>query len=204
MVEILNLPYCEEQKERYDVNCELNARIAQAFKESVNNFIQSDAVDFSMEVVPPKEKILLQEEYKDVPYAEKTLGESGCAVFCFEQGLRCRGHKIQLVPLTNEIADKGYYSFGNGTYHCLFDHYGLRRASDVEEVFAALTMGKILTALVRNSDYHEDESAVGSHFVNIVGIKDYDFIIDDSSSNTGRQKVGITKMLKAIRIAWVW
>lgn len=193
------LPPREESSERYDTNRKINELIAEAFKKSVENF----ELPCKARNVIIQTPIRTVKAYGNVPYglSGKTLKEAGCAVFTFEQGLRSRNIQIELKTLAYEIQAKGYYLYGKGTYHMLFDHYGLRRASNVTELFDNLQMGKIVTVLVKNSVYYGD-SSTESHFVNLVGIDGNRFIVDDS--NVGRKASKIETILEATRIAWLW
>lgn len=195
----INLPLRAEIQERYEANRYINELIEKAFNESKERF-DSENVPNSAIIKTP---IRTVKAYGNVPYglSGKTLKEAGCAVFTFEHGLRSRNIQIELKTLAYEIQAKGYYLYGKGTYHMLFDHYGLRRASDVTEVFDNLQMGKIVTVLVKNSVYYGD-SSTESHFVNLVGIKDNKFIVDDS--NFGRKASKIETILEATRVAWLW
>lgn len=193
------LPPREESPDRYDTNREINERIAAAFKKSVENF----------ELPCKAKKEIIQtpirtiKAYGNVPYgmSGKNLKQAGCAVFTFHQGLRSRGIEVDLKTLAYEIDKKGYYHYDKGTYHSLFDHYGLRRASNVKEVFDNLQMSKIVTVLVKNSVYYGN-SNTESHFVNLVGTEGNQFIVDDS--NFGRKASKIETILEATRVAWLW
>lgn len=203
----LNLPTFEEEerKAREKANSAINEKIAQAFEKSVNDFIQSSMISKVknyIEIVI-RESILLQKgEFKNVPFGQSTLGKDGSAVFCIEQALYSRNIISNMYNLATEISRKGYYVPRKGARNCLFDYLGLRRISDVREIFDFLTMKKPITALVKNTEYYSDDKRGGSHFVNIIGKAGPAIIIDDSS--VGRIDVNIEKMLKAIQIAWVW
>lgn len=192
----------EERPEQYDANRDINNLIAETLKKSISDYVTkyegntwySDGT---------KEKIKCAKEYFGVPYAETTLGKSGCAVFCFEHGLRTRGIKRKIETLAKEIGRKGYYYPGKGTWHNLFDHYGLRRATSVWEIFDAIHAGKIVTLLLRNEVYDYSESDEGTHFVNIVETSAPDmFVVEDP--NWGTVYVPIKNILKATQVAWVW
>lgn len=192
-------PKREETPERYDSNREINNLIQEAFKRSVSKF--SMHMENIAEVTD--EQVKLSSDYFDVPYAEKNIGRSGCAVLCMEHGLRTRGIQYNIEELAKEIGDKGYYFPGRGTWHNLYDHYGLRRASDVEEIFATLRMGKIVTILLQNSVYVYGGAETDSHFVNIVGVYEGNtFIVDDPKF--GRVSASIQNIFEAARVAWVW
>ena len=195
----LRLPKREERAERYDANAEINRIIGECLKKSIDDYI----VDRTF-VLSDTKGILRDSEYGEVPYGGKTLKEAGCAVFCFEQGLRSRGYQCKIEDLAKEISEKGYYYYGKGTYHNLFDHFGLRRATDVQEINEALNLRKIVTALVNNCEYTGGKIQKESHFINIVG-KDYEgnFFVDDASLKE-RHKVDAETIFKAARVIWIW
>lgn len=187
---------------RYDNNGKVNSEIAKAFKESIAVFDE----ECYKETIPivVREEISLAIYFKDVPYGGKTLGESGCAVLCFRQGLISRNVRtwMDMSTFAKYIADKGYYEMNVGTYHNLFDHYGLRRATHFQEIFDALKMGKLVTILVENKKYFWDEANKDSHFVNIVGKEGKKFVIDDSQM--GRVYSPMRHIFDATRVAWIW
>lgn len=214
------LPERKETPKRYDNNRDVNNLIAKVFKESIIDFDENNYWEDIPIVI--KCNILLANDYKDVPYGGKTLGEAGCAVFCFEQGLCYRkifkvlfkkimfcfkqglcyrgGRHIKL--LSKYIADLGYYEFGKGTWHNLFDHFELRRATHFQEIFDALKMGKLITILAENKEYSPIKAVEGSHFVNIVGKLGEYFVIDDPQM--GRINVPMREIFNATRVAWIW
>lgn len=217
MANIFYLPKAEETEKRYDNNTDINNLIARAFKESIADFDEGDYLEDIVPVI--KGNILLANDYKDVPYGYggKTLGEAGCAVFCVEQGLYhrkifkvCIFKKIMfrfkrgkyIKFLSKYIADLGYYVFGKGTRHNLFEHLELRRATHFQDIFDALKMGKIVTILVENEKYSPIKAVEGSHFVNIVGKLGEYFVIDDPQM--GRINVHMRKIFDATRVAWIW
>lgn len=195
----LRLPKREERSERYDSNAEINRIISECFKKSIDNYTDDRAF-----VLADAKEILRDSEYGEVPYGGKTLKEAGCAVFCFEQGLRSRGYQCKIESLAKEISEKGYYNYGKGTYHNLFDHFGLRRATDAQEINDALNLRKVVTVLVSNCEYTGGKIQKESHFINIVG-KDYEgnFFVDDSSLKE-RQKVDAETIFKSARVVWIW
>lgn len=197
------LPERKETPKRYDNNKYVNMLMSAMFKDSIVDFDENEHAE---EIWIDVNRILLAYEFADVPYGGKTLGEAGCAVFCFEQGLCYRsGDRDKVMDIGNlaeYIAHKGYYEFGKGTYHNLFDHYGLRRATHFQEIFDALKMGKMVTILVENNKYSSDKSLKDSHFVNIVGKVKEKFVIDDSQ--IGRIKMPMKIIFDATRVAWIW
>ncbi len=200
---MLNIPKREESPERYDANKAINELISDTFKKSVSAYTANFPKEFE-ETHGTSLMTKSNSKYGHIPYAEKTLGESGCAVFCFEHGLRTRGIECNIEELAKEIGEKRYYFYGKGTYHNLFDHYGLRRASDVQEIFDALKMGKIVTVLVQNKLYQFSKSNEGSHFINIIGIDKHGYFSITDPSISGIWKYPSRILLKAIRVAWIW
>lgn len=198
---ILGLPVREERPERYEANKEINELIEVAWQESVESF--EGYPEENIPVITFK-RIQSAETNGYVRYGTKTLYEAGCAVFCFAQGLQQRGVTIGIQELAKEIANKGYYYPGRGTYHNLFDHYGLRRASSVDEIFDVLKSKKLVTFLVKNEGYPFSRSNEGSHFINIVGKSGPNFIVDDSNSKVSRVNVDIKTLLQVTRVAWIW
>lgn len=192
------IPGTKEEEKRYERNAIINNLIAIFFKESIADFDENKDLGY----IPPviQGNILLANDYKDVPYGGKTLGEAGCAVFCLEQGLRYRGIIVSIVKLAEDIAN--YYVFGKGTRHNLFDHLELGRARHFQDIFDALRMGRLVTILVENNKYSPMEAVDGSHFVNIVGQKGKSFVIDDPQM--GRINVPMREIFGATRVAWIW
>lgn len=202
--DIFALPYRRETSKRWDINQIINSSIEAAFRASVHEFDEAKfAGSENFELNVPT--ILTAEQYKDVPYGGKTLGEAGCAVFVFEQGLHYRfGEPVmQIEKLAKYIANLGYYEYGKGTYHNLFDHYGLRRATHVDDVIDSLYMDKMVTVFVRNCDYYPLEKNEGSHFINLVGKSMKHFIVADSEFPS-TQVVPAIEIFKATRVAWIW
>lgn len=191
-----------EHCNRYDNNNKVNDEIARAFKESVADFDENEYKENIPNVT--KEDMLVASDFKGVPYGSSTLEKSGCAVFCFWQGLCSRDVFISMDMETfaKYIYDKGYYKFGTGTYHNLFDHYGLRRATHFQEIFDALQMKKIVTILVENKKYTSNKFSEDSHFVNIIGKMKQFFVIYDSQ--IGITYVPMKKTFDATRVVWIW
>lgn len=203
MKQFIELIEREETPARWDANKKINAMIMESLRESIKN------QDYSIPVVTKKRHffpmITISEETKDIPYGSSTLGASGCAVFCFEQGLRVTEiADIDISELAAEIARKGYYYEPEKcTYHNLFDHMGLRRVSHVQEIFDTILTGTdsfpLITLLVRNKDYNGRD---GKHFINISDYSDGKFFVHDSS--IGQRFVSADKILNAIEVAWIW
>ena len=204
MANIFYLPERKETPKRYDNNKYVNMLISAMFKDSIADFDENEHPEKMLINV---EDILLACQFENVPYGCKTLGQAGCAVFCFEQGLCYRNggrdNPLYIEYLSKYIGDKGYYAKDNGTYHGLFDHYGLRRATHFQDIFDALKMGKLVTILVENKKYFEDETSKDSHFVNIVGTDEKKFVIDDSSL-IGKVYSPMRHIFDATRVAWIW
>lgn len=207
-MKLLNLAPRMESHERYKANKAINELISKSFTASVERFIPNETT------VKPLEKHIFTINTPffvnpttsipsgDLEYASTTLKDGGCAVFCFHQGLTTQLIYADLEDLTEEIAKKGYYEPDKGTWHCLFDHFSLRRASDYVEIIDALLRGSISTCLVNNALYHNDSNRSGKHFVNVVGIDKSMVLIDDP--NCGRIPMDFEAFLKAIQIAWIW
>ncbi len=193
-----------ETSRQWDINQMIEAAIAVAFSKSIGEFDEETAKN-SEDIVIDIPKMLWSEDYKDVDYGGKTLGEAGCGAFCFEHGLHFRfgTPAMPMADLAKYLADLGYYEYGKGTYHNLFDHYGLRRATHVNEVLNALDCSKIVTVLVRNCDYSKIEKKEGSHFVNLIGKKGANFIVADPSLPEPVE-VSMKEIFKATRISWIW
>lgn len=202
MKQFIELIERKETPARWEANKNINAMIMESLRESIKN------QDYSIPVVTKKRHffpmITISEETKDIPYGSSTLGASGCAVFCFEQGLRVKEiAEIDISELAAEIARKGYYEPGKGTYHNLFDHMGLRRARHVQEIFDTILTESdnfpLITLLVRNKEYNGRN---GKHFINISDYIDGKFLVHDSS--IGRKFVSADEILNAIEVAWIW
>lgn len=198
-------PKRKETPRRYDNNRDINDLIAIYFEESLMDFNENDFPENISQVTIRGVYAAWEGRFRDVPYGTKTLGEAGCAVFCLWQGLASRAiyTGMDLEDFANYISD--YYEQDKGSYHNLFDHYNLRRATHFQELFDTLKMGKIVTLLVRNKDYSLSKSEEGSHFINIIGKDGSGFIIYDSQTegiiNYG---VPMRETLYATRVAWLW
>lgn len=200
------IPPRRETPERYDLNREINTLIQKGFKDSVSKFLANPYQVFDYAVNEDFEREWNSDDNKDVPYGSSTLGESGCAVYAFHQGLRYRNGSVPRISnLACILAEEGYYEPGKGTWHNLFDHWGLRRASDIKEVFDAFDVKEfpLVTVLVSNKLYPPSKSSSGSHFVNLVGLVHGGFLIEDPSRKN-RLHLDFNKILPAIQIAWIW
>lgn len=207
-MKLFNMAPRLESHEQYEANRAINSLISQSFKRSVDKYVANETT------AKPYEKAICTIETPffvnpittipsgDLEYSCTTLRDGGCAVFCFNQGLTTQLIYADLEDLAEEIAKKGYYEPDKGTWHCLFDHFGLRRASHYVEIIDALMRGTISTCLVSNALYHNDPNRCGNHFVNVVGIDKSTVFIDDP--NCGRITKDFEAFLKAIKIAWIW
>lgn len=198
-----SLPPRKETKKRWDTNLILNAAIEAAFRASITEFDEEkweNSEDFKLSVPP----MLTAKEYGKIPYGGKTLGEAGCAVFALEHGLCYRfGEPVMpIAELAKYIADLGYYEYGVGTYHNLFDHSGSKRANHVDDVTQALQIGNLVTVLVRNSDYVPIEKDDESHYINLSGKVEKNFIVNDSQFET-QIEVPAIQIFKATKVAWI-
>lgn len=127
------------------------------------------------------------------------LKENGCAVFCLHQGLKNRlKDDIDIAQLAYEVETKGYYEPQKGTYHNLFDHLGLRRATCVEDILIA----NMATVLVRNDKCLKNPDNTGHHYINIIGFSEQLAFIDDPME--GPKSILWTDLLEASLIAWMW
>ncbi len=208
-MKLLNLAQRMESHERYEANKAINTLISQSFRASVQRFTINEITCKPLKKMistissPFFVNLTTSIPCGDLEYASTTLKDAGCAVFCFHQGLSTRRIYTDLEDLSNEIAKKGYYEpTHTGTYHSLFDHFGLRRVSNYIEIIDALLRGSISTCLVINALYHNDSNRLGKHFVNIVGIDKSTVFIDDPSC--GRITKDFKAFLEYIEIAWVW
>lgn len=207
-MKLFNLPSRLESHEQYEANRAINTLISQSFVSSVSKYVSNETTtEPYTTAICTIETPFFVNSIKAIPagdleYSSTTLRDSGCAVFCFNQGLTTRRIYADLEDLAEEIAKKGYYEPDKGTWHCLFDHFGLRRASHYVEIIDALMRGTISTCLVSNALYHNDPNRCGKHFVNIVGVDKSKALIDDS--NCGRIIMDLELFLKAVQIAWIW
>ncbi len=204
-----NISKRDENPTRYDNNAIINLVIERMFKTSVKNVLKNpNSIYLPNKIAKPdKDRIWNSPEYGEIPYSSSNLCISGCAVYVFHQGLRLqRGlSDISIKELAEKIGSKGYYEPGKGTYHNLFDHFGLRRASSVEEIIENIASKEnpVITVLVRNDDCHWNNSKSGKHFINIMGSSGNDFFIDDPNEGQ-RLVIAATDLLPAIDIAWIW
>lgn len=197
-----------ENPTRYNSNKVINNLIQNAFKESIRKFLDapypvseySSEADLERQWNCPKNQAIAYTIHS-------TLGQSGCAVYTFHQGLRLERNckDLTLPELTDEIAYNIYYEPGKGTYHNLFDHYGLKRASDIQEVFDAFGINHkgVVTVLVSNKFYPKSQSKAGNHFVNIVGTTSHGLLIEDPNFEN-RIFLKFEEVLPAMLVAWIW
>lgn len=199
-----------ESHNRYVNNQRVNALISECFAASMEDFI--DQVDTiinpggiceitthdSLYFISPDHAIRAGE----LPYATTTIEKEGCAIPCFQQGLTVQGIYEDIGTLATLIGDLGYYENDKGTWHQLFDHFGLRRATHWQEIYEALKRGSIVTCLVENSYYPANVITEGRNWINIVGANNTTFYIDDAA--IGRTCIDAYGILKSIVFAWIW
>lgn len=195
---------CLEPPEEYDAHKVENQKIAESFENSKSTF----EIDMSKNLLQITDRhILHSADYEKVPYGPNTtLGESGCAVFCLQHGLAIKGIDVPIAKLAAELADKGYYEKGKGTYHSLFDRYKngfCTRCSLCQDIVDSLLRGKMVTCLVDNSKYHKDSSRTGAHYINLVGKQGRYFLVEDSHISWTDIK-SIETIINATMIAWSW
>ena len=206
------LPERRETPERYDANKIVNQAISDAFHASLGKAKEMAANAVSEVPYERSKMVLVSDVLKsgvlaaDIPYEVSTLGESGCAVFCLHDALTYARYaeysELDIETVAQEVAAKGYYEPGKGTYHNLFDHMGARRATDIQEIFDALCTRTraCVTLLVRNKDYN---GRSGRHFINIIYYDGTHFVVNDSSYERGL-KVSVDTIFKSVDIAWLW
>ena len=204
----VNLSVRFEPSQRYDANTQINTAISAAFKDSLKTVIlpAHELLPFPQIIYTVDSAFYVSPTHSidagDLTYGDSTLAASGCAVFCFHQGLASQLIYADLDELADEIVSKGYYEPGKGKLHNLFDHYGLKRATHYQEIVDALSRESIVTVLVKNAAYHCDAKRTGNHFVNIVGYENGKFWVDDPA--IGRRLCGFTQLLEAVLVAWIW
>lgn len=198
------LPQRQESHERYEANRAVNTCISESFHASMVNVVSAMQTKVEVDFIPSN--MVIASDAMDIPYGSSTLGVSGCAVFCVHDALtyarRSEYEKLSIREVAQEVANKGYYEPGKGTYHNLFDHLGARRATDVQDIFDALCKREhaIVTFLVDNAVYNGRD---GRHFINAVYYKNGDFIINDSSIGV-TLAISAKTILQAVDIAWIW
>ena len=179
-----------------------NERIAEKFKASkAENWVVPSERFSPID----RERIYKNSRMSRISYGPTTtLKKSGCAVFAAHQGLRLKCEvSMKISDLAKEIAEKGYYCTGKGTYHVLFDRLGCKRVDSVQPLlnYLSSTETPVATLLVNNSIYFGRDT--GRHFVNAVGLTNVGILIDDSESAT-RKTVSFDKLIDACVIAWIW
>lgn len=191
----------KEKKVRYDTNKQVYDLIADLYADSI--------IDFNPDVLKGLDfentncEILTVHTTGHIAYANSNLLKSGCAVLCFEEGITSkRNSPMSIDTLSEIIAEKGYYEPGRGTYHNLFDHHGLRRCTSVYDVIESVNNNSLFTALVANDLYHRDSERTGKHFVNLVGIRNGNAIIDDPT--VGRIEKYFADFAMASIVIWQW
>lgn len=205
---IFTLTPRQESPTRYDRNKEINRLIQDAFQNSIKEFLETPYPVPEYSSTEDAERQWNDSKNRDISYTiHTTLGQSGCAIYAFHQGLRLeRGYKSLTLPeLADEVGCNNYYEPGKGTYHNLFDHFGLKRASDIHEVFDAFGIlhKRVVTVLVANKLYPGTESTSGNHFINVVGTTSSGLLIDDPNRER-RIFLKFEKILPAMLVAWIW
>ena len=190
------IPQREESKERYENNVAINELIAVAFEESIERFKPREEIK---DIVVTYRVIPWAKNYEMIGGGKSRLDKYGSAVFCLWQGLYTRNVEVLIGELVSELTRKKYDS---KTWHVIFDHMGLRRATSIDEIFDTLKCRRLVTLLVKNSIYPNSKTGKGSNFVNLVGVKNSKFLVDDSKA--GRVAVDIKTMLQATEVAWIW
>lgn len=186
----------EESKERYENNAAINELIAVALEESIERFKPREEIK---DIVVTYRVIPWAKNYEMIGGGKSRLDKYGSAVFCLWQGLYTRNVEVLIGELVSELTRKKYDS---KTWHVIFDHMGLRRATSIDEIFDTLKCRRLVTLLVKNSIYPNSKTGKGNHFVNLVGVKNSKFLVDDSKA--GRVAVDIKTMLQATEVAWIW
>lgn len=186
----------EESKERYENNAAINELIAVALEESIERFKSREEIK---DIVVTYRVIPWAKNYEMIGGGKSRLDKYGSAVFCLWQGLYTRNVEVLIGELVSELTRKKYDS---KTWHVIFDHMGLRRATSIDEIFDTLKCRRLVTLLVKNSIYPNSKTGKGNHFVNLVGVKNSKFLVDDSKA--GRVAVDIKTMLQATEVAWIW
>lgn len=190
------IPKREESKERYENNAAINELIAVALEESIERFKPREEIK---DIVVTYRVIPWAKNYEMIGGGKSRLDKYGSAVFCLWQGLYTRNVEVLIGELVSELTRKKYDS---KTWHVIFDHMGLRRATSIDEIFDTLKCRRLVTLLVKNSIYPNSKTGKGNHFVNLVGVKNSKFLVDDSKA--GRVAVDIKTMLQATEVAWIW
>ena len=195
----------EESHVRYDINKEIYSRIEEAYKNSLKNLTPEDLAKVSKYVKPENLEfnIILSSTVAQISYSTSNLSKSGCALLCFEEGLKYKRRTPYCIDYISRVASANeYYEEGKGTYHNLFDHYGLRRCTSIYDVIDSINHDSLFTVLVVNSLYHKDPKREGHHFVNLLTIIDGKAIIDDPS--VGRLEMDFIDFAKSSTKVWQW
>ena len=207
---IKNLTERLETHNRYVNNQRVNALISECFAASVKDYIDQFDVLINpggiCEITTHDSLYFISPDHAiragELPFATTTIEEEGCAIPCFQQGLTVQGIYEDLGRLSNLIGELGYYEPNKGTWHQLFDHMGLRRATHWMEIYEALKRRSIVTLLVDNSSYEANTVTEGRNWVNIVGADGNSFYVDDPA--IGRTCLDAYGLLKSIVFAWIW
>lgn len=195
----------EESRVRYDINKEIYSKIEEAYKNSVKNLAPKDIAKVPKYVNPENLEfsITLSSTVAQIPYSTSNLSKSGCAILCFEEGLKFKRHMQYCIDYISRVASANeYYEEGKGTHHNFFDHYGLRRCTSIYDVIDSMSHDSLFTVLVVNSLYHKDPKREGNHFVNLLAIIEGKAIIDDPS--VGRVEMDFIDFAKSSIKVWQW
>ena len=161
-------------------------------------------------------------QYINMPYGKiGTIGEAGCGPLAAEYALRSMGFNISFEEIVRECVDKNYRAYiydnngniidGSGTEYSLFDNLA-NELKSLYEILEALEEGKIVTLLINNAIYHQDENRKGNHFITLVGIDkegnallmDGNLIEDEKNPEKAFVKKDFRKLMYGIRLAWSW
>lgn len=203
-MKLLKLPQRIESHERYEANEAIYALISKSFTASVKCFIPNDITTQKFGITMSSFcESCTPFDNEELEHVSTIANNGDCAILCFQQGLAAQVIYKDLETISKEIAETDHYKKSNTViWHCLFDHFGLKRASHYVEIIAALQRNSVSTCLVSNALYHNNPNYYGEHFVNVVGIDKATVFVDDP--RCGRIPMDFRTFLEAVQISWIW
>lgn len=195
MLSIINVSPVKQSSLRAERNEMINASIATSFEQSKRHFGGFKLFESEIGSVVPKTL-----PTGELPKQFLKEGVSGHAVSCFVQGISQRFQKNFTKAECLEICNKvSCYFEKESSVPLLFDHYGLRRATDIMEIVEAIQRGSIATCIMSENFGHRYVNAI---YLQILEVKTQGIVLVDPYQ--GGLSLTFSDFLKAVEGAWIW
>lgn len=190
-------------REEIKKNQEVNRLIENQFNQSVKRFTIGTRYGCPAKI----NNISSAYDYEDVSYGESTILQDGAAICCLQQALEfVTGKEYNLSKLAYDVAR--FYDSEEGTCPYLFDYFGCRRATDIQELIDTLMRNSIITCHVANNftqinNVYRHKENSRRKYVNVVGMRGQKVIID--CPYEGRiTSMEFLDFAHSIYTAWIW